>query len=44
MQAKHYYLSKELKYLKKKGYFGVFQRFMYQHSEMQAKHIICLKN
>ncbi|MPC48446.1 hypothetical protein E2C01_042219 [Portunus trituberculatus] len=26
------------------GYFGVFQRFMPQHSEMQAKRTICLRN
>ncbi|MPC87370.1 hypothetical protein E2C01_082231 [Portunus trituberculatus] len=25
------------------GYFGVFQRFMQQNSELQAKHTICLK-
>ncbi|MPC99503.1 hypothetical protein E2C01_094920 [Portunus trituberculatus] len=26
------------------GYFGVLQRFMHQHSELQAKHPICLSN
>ncbi|MPC40038.1 hypothetical protein E2C01_033593 [Portunus trituberculatus] len=25
-------------------YFGVFQRFMQQNSEMQAKHTICVRN
>ncbi|MPC42455.1 hypothetical protein E2C01_036077 [Portunus trituberculatus] len=26
------------------GYFGVFQRFMHQHSEKQAKDTILLRN
>ncbi|MPC74370.1 hypothetical protein E2C01_068728 [Portunus trituberculatus] len=26
------------------GYFGVFQRFMQQNSELHAKHTICLRN
>ncbi|MPC96059.1 hypothetical protein E2C01_091296 [Portunus trituberculatus] len=25
----------------KRGYFGVFQRFMQQNSQLQAKHSIC---
>ncbi|MPC97032.1 hypothetical protein E2C01_092320 [Portunus trituberculatus] len=28
--------------MEKMGYFGVFQRFMQQNSELQAKHTICL--
>ncbi|MPC42454.1 hypothetical protein E2C01_036076 [Portunus trituberculatus] len=30
--------------MSKMGYFDVFQRFMQQNSELQAKHTICLKN
>ncbi|MPD05640.1 hypothetical protein E2C01_101394 [Portunus trituberculatus] len=29
--------------MSKRGYFDVFQRFMKQNPEMQAKHNICLK-
>ncbi|MPC67355.1 hypothetical protein E2C01_061530 [Portunus trituberculatus] len=30
--------------MSKNGYIGVFQRFMHQHFEMQAKQSICLGN
>ncbi|MPC99675.1 hypothetical protein E2C01_095103 [Portunus trituberculatus] len=29
--------------MSKIGYFGVFQRFMHENSEMQAKHTICVR-
>ncbi|MPD03983.1 hypothetical protein E2C01_099646 [Portunus trituberculatus] len=30
--------------MSKIGYFRLFQRFMQQNSEMQAKHTICVRN
>ncbi|MPC55656.1 hypothetical protein E2C01_049598 [Portunus trituberculatus] len=30
--------------MSKMGYFGIFQRFMAQHSEMHAKHTISVRN
>ncbi|MPC51294.1 hypothetical protein E2C01_045139 [Portunus trituberculatus] len=30
--------------MSKMGYIGVFQRFMHQYSQMQAKHTISLRN
>ncbi|MPC43302.1 hypothetical protein E2C01_036946 [Portunus trituberculatus] len=30
--------------MSKMGYFSVFQRFIHQNTEMQAKHTICLRN